>query len=254
MPAFDEALTVESVVSSLLSLDIPNGLELIVVDDGSRDATAAILDSIIDPRLTVIHHRANLGKGAAIATGIASATGSHLLIFDADSEYDPLDIPRLIEPLLTNRAEVVYGSRMSGFGTVHPSLIHALGNHAMTWMANLLYGSVISDLHTCLKLIPLPLVRASRLSESGFGLDTEMSAELLRAGFRPYEVPISYVGRSKEEGKKIRTTDALECIWILIKVRLRGSTSYGNRDHALAPPVRVQNDPPSTSRFGKDPQ
>jgi hypothetical protein len=128
---------------------------------------------------------------------------------------------------------------MSGFGTVHPSLWHALGNKSMTLFANMLFGSAISDLHTCLKLVPMPLINSFNLSEGGFGLDTELSAEVLRAGFRPFQVPISYVGRSKEEGKKIRLSDAFQCVVVLIKVRLRPVTAYGKRDRSLTPKVQT---------------
>ena len=183
----------------------------------------------------VLHHEQNRGKGAAVRSGIKAATGSHILIFDADTEYDVHDIPRLVAPILTGRAEVVYGSRMSGFGTVHPSRRHSVGNHAMTSMANIIFGSAISDLHTCLKLFPVPLLESFELTETGFGLDTEISAEMLRSGFRPFEVPISYVARSAEEGKKIRTRDAFRCVYVLLKVRLRGTVTYGQRNRALAP-------------------
>jgi glycosyltransferase involved in cell wall biosynthesis len=228
------------VLDQLLSLDIPGKqLDIIAVDDGSTDRTGALLDEFDDPRLLVIHHPKNLGKGAAVRTGISAAKGSHVLIFDADHEYDVADIPRLVTPILSGRAEVVYGNRMSGFGTVHPSLWHAVGNRAMTTLANLLFGSAISDLHTCLKLVPMPLLSSFDLDEGGFGLDTEISAEVLRAGFRPFEVPISYVGRSKEEGKKIRLSDALRCVYVLIKVRLRPVTPYGKRDRSRAPQVQA---------------
>jgi glycosyltransferase involved in cell wall biosynthesis len=240
VPSYNEDGTILDVLDALLCLDLPGKkLEIIVVNDGSTDDTRNHIDSFDDSRLVALHHPSNLGKGAAVRTGIAAATGSHVLIFDADSEYDVNDVPRLVTPLLTGRAEVVYGSRMSGFGTVHPSLWHKWGNKAMTGMANLLFGSSISDLHTCLKLLPTPLLRSFNLSENGFGLDTEISAEVLRAGYRPYEMPISYVGRSKEDGKKIRMTDAFDCILILFKVRLRPSTSYGKRNRSLAPRVQT---------------
>jgi glycosyltransferase involved in cell wall biosynthesis len=240
VPSFNEQDTIHRVVDSLLSLDMPGKkLEIIVVNDGSTDNTKLCVEAIDDSRLVFIEHPKNLGKGAAVRTGIAAATGTHVLIFDADSEYDVGDITRLVTPILTGRAEVVYGSRMSGFGTVHPSLWHSVGNKAMTAMANILFGSAISDLHTCLKLLPTPLLNSFELDEFGFGLDTEISAEVLRAGFRPFEVPISYVGRSKEEGKKIRSSDALRCAYILIKVRFRPVTSYGQRNRSLTPSVET---------------
>jgi dolichol-phosphate hexosyltransferase len=226
------------VLDALLSLDVPGKkLEVIVVNDGSTDQTRRSVESIEDSRLIIIDHAKNMGKGVAVRTGIAAAKGTHLLIFDADSEYDVEDIPRLVTPILSGRAEVVFGSRMSGFGTVHPSLWHSVGNRAMTTMANVLFGCAISDLHTCLKLLPTPLLNSFDLDEKGFGLDTEISAEVLRAGFRPFEIPISYVGRSKEEGKKIRLPDAFRCVYILLKVRFRPVTPYGQRNRSLTPRV-----------------
>jgi dolichol-phosphate hexosyltransferase len=242
VPSYNEHFTILRVLDELLSLDIPGkDLEIIVVNDGSTDGTGEILDSFEDSRCVRVDHLTNLGKGAAVRTGIACAKGSHVLIFDADHEYDVADIPRLVTPILTGRAEVVYGNRMSGFGTVHPSLWHAIGNKAMTLLANVLFGSAISDLHTCLKLVPMPLLRSFELDENGFGLDTEISAEVLRAGFRPFQVPISYVGRSKEEGKKIRMPDAVRCIFVLFKVRLRPVTPYGKRDRSLTPRVQTSS-------------
>src|SRR5665213_3519695 len=243
VPSYNEQFTLLRVLDALLSLDIPGKeLEVIVVNDGSTDGTRELINDLDDSRLVRLHHTTNLGKGAAVRTGIAAAKGSHVLIFDADHEYDVQDIPRLVTPILSGRAEVVYGNRMSGFGTVHPSLWHAVGNKSMTLFANLLFGSAISDLHTCLKLLPVPLLNSFDLSEGGFGLDTEVSAEVLRDGFRPFEVPISYVGRSKEEGKKIRFSDALRCVLVLAKVRLRPVTPYGRRNRALTPRVHTSTD------------
>jgi glycosyltransferase involved in cell wall biosynthesis len=238
VPSYNEEDTILRVLDALLSLDMPGKkLEVIVVNDGSTDQTRRCVESIEDSRLTIIDHPRNMGKGVAVRTGISAAKGTHLLIFDADSEYDVEDIPRLVTPILSGRAEVVFGSRMSGFGTVHPSLWHSVGNRAMTSMANVLFGCAISDLHTCLKLLPTPLLNSFDLDEKGFGLDTEISAEVLRAGFRPFEVPISYVGRSKEEGKKIRFLDAFRCVYILLKVRFRPVTPYGQRNRSLTPRV-----------------
>jgi len=238
VPSYNEHSTILQVLDSLLSLDIPGKeLEILVVNDGSTDGTGKLLESFEDSRLVKLQHAVNMGKGAAVRTGIAAAKGSHVLIFDADHEYDVADIPRLVTPILSGRAEVVYGNRMSGFGTVHPSLWHAVGNKAMTMLANILFSSAISDLHTCLKLVPMPLLNSFNLDEGGFGLDTEISAEVLRAGFRPFEVPISYVGRSEEEGKKIRLSDALRCVYVLAKVRARPVTPYGKRNRNLAPLV-----------------
>jgi len=239
MPAYNEAATVGDVIDAVLALSTLFPLELIVVNDGSTDDTPLIIDRCNDARLRVLHHESNLGKGAAVRTGLAEVRGSHVLIFDADLEYDVNDIARLVDPILSGRAEVVYGNRMSGYGTVHPSLMHAVGNHVMTATANIFFNCAISDLHTCLKLLPKPLLDSFTLRETGFGLDTEISAEMLRSGFRPYEIPISYVGRSHEEGKKIGVIDALRCVYVLVKVRLRGSTPYGRRNKALSPRTSI---------------
>jgi glycosyltransferase involved in cell wall biosynthesis len=234
VPVFNEERTIRAVLNALKFQPVPGDVEIIVVDDGSTDQTPEIICDVPHVR---IRHEMNLGKGAAILTGIERATGTHLLVFDADSEYDPTDIPALVAPIATGRAEVVYGVRVRGARTNFPSLVYAVGNRVMTEFANLVYGSAISDLHTCLKLLPLPLLRKMELREHGFGLDTEISAEMLRLGFRPYEVAASYVGRTREEGKKIRLSDAIRCVFVLVKVRLRGRTRYGARDRSLAPPV-----------------
>lgn len=234
VPVFNEERTIRVVLNALKFQPVPGDVEIIVVDDGSTDRTSEVICDVPHVR---IRHEKNLGKGAAILTGIERATGTHLLVFDADSEYDPTDIPALVVPIAAGRAEVVYGVRVRGERTNFPSLIYAVGNRVMTEFANVVYGSAISDLHTCLKLLPLPLLRRMELREHGFGLDTEISAEMLRLGFRPYEVAASYVGRTREEGKKIRLSDAIRCVIVLVKVRLRGRTRYGARDRSLAPPV-----------------
>ena len=239
VPVYNEEHTIGRVLEALVAQSIPGDFEIIVVDDGSTDRTREMLQASWHSRHVHIRHETNRGKGAAVRTGIARASGTHLLVFDADSEYDPADIPRLIDPILSGRAEVVYGVRARGAGVLFPSLINLLGNRVMTAAANLLFGSAMSDLHTCLKLLPIPLLRLMPLKEEGFGLDTEVSAELLRRGFRPFEVPVSYVGRSREEGKKIRLSDAFRCFEVLVRVRLRGRTRYGLRDKTLLPVVSV---------------
>lgn len=239
VPVFNEEHTISQVLEALIDQSIPGDFEIIVVDDGSTDRTRELLQASRHSTQVCIRHETNRGKGAAVRTGISRATGTHLLVFDADSEYDPADIPKLIAPILSGRAEVVYGVRVRGAGALFPSFINLVGNRLMTAVANFLFGSAISDLHTCLKLLPVPLLRLMSLEEEGFGLDTEVSGELLRRGFRPYEIPVSYVGRSREEGKKIRLSDAFRCLEVLIRVRLRGRTGYGTRDRSIVPRVSV---------------
>jgi len=219
MAAYNEERTVAQVAGAVLAAEYPCLIELIIVDDGSSDRTPELLAELADPRVTVLRHRSNRGKSAALTTAMDAATGTHMLPFDADLEYDPADIPALIEPVLRGRCEVVYGTRLFGANTVYQSFGYALGNKVLTLAANVLFDASISDLHTCLKLIPLPLVRSMRLDASGFGMDTELTARLLRLGIRPFEVPVSYHSRSRAEGKKISWRDGVHCLRILAGVR-----------------------------------
>ncbi len=226
MAAYNEAETITDAVAEVLEVDYPCEVELLVVDDGSTDATPYLLAQLDDPRLVVIRHPANLGKGAAVLSAVAVATGTHILPFDADLEYMPDDILKVIEPVLRGRCNVVYGVRLFGCNTVYRSFIYALGNKLFTRTANILFGAWLSDLHTCLKLIPVGIIRALPLRETGFGLDTEVSASLLRCGIRPFEVPVSYFSRSHEEGKKINWRDAFACLWILLRIRAKPRTHF----------------------------
>ncbi len=219
MAAYNEAETITQAIDEVLDVDYPCDMELIVIDDGSTDETADLLDKVDDPRVVILRHPVNRGKGAAVLTAAASATGTHILPFDADLEYMPEDILRLIEPVLRGRCSVVYGARLFGCNTVYRSYLYAVGNKLFTRTANVLFGAYLTDLHTCLKLIPVEVFRSLELRETGFGLDTEISASLLRCGIRPFEVPVSYFSRSHEEGKKITWHDAFACLWILLRVR-----------------------------------
>jgi dolichol-phosphate hexosyltransferase len=241
MCAFNERQTISQAIHEVLSTTYPCEIELIVVDDGSTDGTAALARRISDPRLSVQRHLENRGKGAALRTAAAMASGTHILPFDADLEYSSEDIPRLIEPVIKRSYEVVYGARLFGFNTVYQSYWYAVGNRLFTRIANIIFDASVSDLHTCLKLVPLSLFRSLSLRESGFGLDTELTATLLRLGIRPFEVPISYYSRSHAQGKKINWRDAIACLAILLKVRTKrrgrlfavdetGTPTFQNRD------------------------
>ena len=214
MPVFNEAHRVRDAIDHVLAVQYPCPIELIVVDDGSRDKTAALLRHIEEPRVTVLTHHRNRGKGAAVKTAVANATGDYMVIFDADLEYDAWDIPRLLAPVLSGRAEVVYGNRTFGSHTAY-SFWYVIGNKAVTLAANVLYNSYIGDLETCFKLLPVETFRSLRIRSQGFGVEAEMTAKLLRRGIRPFEVPISYRARTRQEGKKITWRDGVEALWIL---------------------------------------
>ena len=221
MCAFNEQQRIERAISEVLLASYPCDIELIVVDDGSTDDTAMLAEKISDPRLIVHRHAKNMGKGHALRSASELATGTHILPFDADLEYSSEDIPRLIDPIIKRNYDVVYGARIFGFNTVYQSYRYAVGNRFLTRTANILFDASISDLHTCLKLVPLALFRRLALREPRFGLDTELTATLLRLGIRPFEVPISYYSRSHAQGKKINWRDAFACVVILFKVRMR---------------------------------
>jgi dolichol-phosphate hexosyltransferase len=220
MPVYDEEARVAHAVKQALDVAYPCEIELVVVDDGSHDGTADVLGRVDDPRVTVESHSRNQGKGAAVRTGADAATGDYMVILDADLEYDPLDIARLIEPVLDGRAEVVYGNRSFGSHSSF-SFWYVMGNKAVTTFGNILFNCYLGDLETCYKLMPLELFRSLGVRAKGFGLEAEVTGKLLRRGIRPYEVPISYRARSREEGKKITWMDGVEALWILTRERFR---------------------------------
>ena len=226
MPAYNEQRTIARAVVEVLHTELPCPFELIVVDDGSTDGTAEILAELKHPRATVVKHPRNLGKGAALQTGAAVARGTHFIPFDADLEYDPADLARMLVPVMRGRCEVVYGVRLGGTHTRYQSYRHALGNRALTLAASVMYNASLSDIHTCLKLVPVALFRELDLTEDGFGLDTEITAKLLSRGISPFEVPVSYHSRSVAHGKKITWRDGVQCLQVLARVRATPRMRY----------------------------
>jgi glycosyltransferase involved in cell wall biosynthesis len=220
MPVFNEEARVAAAVKQVLAVDYPCEIELVVVDDGSRDGTAEILAGIDDARVRAIAHQRNRGKGAAIMTAVDGATGDYMVICDADLEYDPQDILRLLEPVLDGRATVVYGNRSFGSHSSF-SFWYVMGNKAVTTAANVLFNCYLGDLETCFKLMPVDLYRSLNVRSRGFGMEAEVTGKLLRRQVRPYEVPISYRARSREEGKKITWRDGVEALFILGRERVR---------------------------------
>jgi len=193
--------------------------EVIIVDDGSTDGTREViereLESLVDK---VVYMPENRGKGAALRAGFAAAAGDLVIPHDADMEYDPEDIPRLLQPVLKGRADVVYGSRFTG---PHRNMFffHWVGNRFLTFITNLLYNTTLSDMETCYKLIRRSLLDGIKLRSDSFAIEPELTAKILKKRVRIYEVPISYYGREFDEGKKISWRDGFAALWTLIKYR-----------------------------------
>jgi glycosyltransferase involved in cell wall biosynthesis len=218
MPVYNEQATVDTAIKRLLDTEFQCEIELVVVNDGSVDGTSQILADISDQRISLHEHPTNRGKGAAIKSAVANASGDYIIMYDADLEYYPEDIPSLLEPVLAGDATVVYGTRAFRSHTAY-SFWYVLGNKSVTMFANVLYDSWISDLETCFKLMPIELYRSLRVNSLGFGVEAEITGKLLKRGIRPYEVPINYKARSREEGKKLTWQDGVEALWILTKIR-----------------------------------
>ncbi len=219
MPVYNEAETVQIAIKRVLDVTYPCQVELVVVDDASKDGTSEILDGLNDERMVKLRHPVNQGKGAAIKTAAAAATGDFIMPFDADLEYAPEDIPELLKPVLRGEAEVVFGSRMFGSHSAY-SFWYVIGNKGVTTVANVLFNAYIADLETCFKLMPLDLYRGLNVSSRGFGMEAEITGKLLARRIRPFEVPITYRARSREAGKKITWRDGVEAMWILARIRL----------------------------------
>lgn len=219
VPVFNEENTVQKALKALSDVDFPCEVEIIVVNDGSTDRTADKLSSSEAPGLMIHSHPKNLGKGAAIKTAARLATGDHLVIYDADAEYDAHELPALLAPVIAGEAQVVYGSRTFKSHTSY-SFWYVMGNKAVTFAASFLFNAWITDLETCYKLMPRDLFNALDIRSKGFGMEAEVTAKLLKAGYRPYEVPISYKARTRLEGKKLTWRDGVNALWILLKVRL----------------------------------
>jgi glycosyltransferase involved in cell wall biosynthesis len=219
MPVYNEAPTVALAVKRVLDVTYPCDIELVVVNDGSTDGTADRLADVDDPRVRVLTHERNRGKGAAVRTAAAAATGDLMIICDADLEYSPDEIPKLVTPALEGRSQVVYGTRTFGSHSAY-SFWYVVGNRVITHFANVSFNSYISDLETGFKLLPLPLFASLDMRSDGFGMEAELTSKLLKLGERPFDVPISYQARSREQGKKITWRDGVAALWIIARCRL----------------------------------
>ncbi len=215
IPVFNEENTIKVILDKVKNVKISIQKEIIVVDDCSTDKTQEIMKKISG--LKVLFHEKNQGKGASVRDGLANATGDIVIIQDADLEYDPEDYPKLIEPILSGKAKVVYGSR---YMSNKPRYwLHYFGTFVITGLTNFLYRTKLSDVDTCYKMFRADVIKNLKLKENRFNLDHEVTAKVLKRGYSIYEVPISYKGRSYNEGKKIKWRDGLRALFCLLYYR-----------------------------------
>ncbi|MPY90631.1 MAG: glycosyltransferase [Luteitalea sp.] len=225
--AYNERATLPQVLERAAAVPLEVEREIIVVDDCSTDGTREYLQQNTHlPNVRVIFHEQNRGKGAALRSGFAAATGDMVIVQDADLEYDPREYPKLVQPILEGRADVVYGSRFTG-GDSHRVLYfwHSMGNKFLTLLSNMLTGLNLTDMETCHKVFRRGVLERVRLEEDRFGFEPEITAKVARLKVRIYEVGISYAGRTYEEGKKIGWRDGARAVWCILKYNLRRRSS-----------------------------
>jgi glycosyltransferase involved in cell wall biosynthesis len=223
VPAYNEAATIVEVLERVSALDVEK--QIVVVDDGSSDGTGDLAERWRDGRadVVVIRQESNRGKGAAIRTAIPHADGEIAVIQDADLEYDPTDVPALIEPIERGVADVVFGSRLSGGRPQRAYMFwHLVGNRFLSLLTNVLFNTTISDMETGYKAFRIEVLRSLDLRQDDFGIEPEITAKVCRRGLRVYELPIAYYGRTYAEGTKITWRDGFKAIRVLLGVRLFG--------------------------------
>jgi glycosyltransferase involved in cell wall biosynthesis len=239
VPAYNEEVTIEKVLRTLLAA-VPQVYEIIVVDDGSTDATAAIVKAFkqTDGRIQIIQFQQNQGKTGALRAGFAASRGDIVLVQDADLEYDPQDIPGLIEPILAGKADIVYGSRFLVRRAARVLYFrHYLANKILTFLSNLLTDMNFTDVETGYKVFRGEIIRNMIIESKGFGFEIEVTAKIAKLGCRVYEVPISYYGRTYDEGKKIGLKDGIAALYYILKYNLFCSL---RQSFALIPQINAK--------------
>jgi glycosyltransferase involved in cell wall biosynthesis len=213
---YNERTTIDEIVRRVLA--VPLRIELIVVDDGSRDGTGEILDGLQKQLKFTLLRQTNAGKGAALRRGFTAVTGDIVVIQDADLEYSPEEFPQLIDLICQGKADVVYGSRFLGRHRAF-MFAHYIGNKFVTFATNVLYNTMLTDMETCYKAMRIDVLRSMTLKSNGFGIEPEITAKIFKRGYRVYEVPITYAGRGYEQGKKITWRAGFTALWVLLMYR-----------------------------------